>query len=357
EITLITEEAYPPYRRLSLTKQAWSMPFDSMALNTEKQGVNVVTGVRAESINETEKTVEASDGKIYPYDRLLIATGISPRKFPYEGPVYLRTYRDFEILKGKLEKGKRVLVIGAGFTGLELSGELRKQGCDVTIIFPEELPCLRFLLRNLCAEIGETMKKNGIVMLNSDMAEKTEYADGEYRIITKSGKSLSFDVIVASIGNIPNIPFSDKIVAENGIAVNKYMETNIPDVYAAGDVAQFYSPVFDMTMRREFMDNAIKGGKCAASNMCGIPLEYSPVLNTFFDVFDVGYKAVGEYSANMDVSMKEIGEGSVVFYRKDNVIQGILFWKVKPSIPMAVKCIQDKLTLSDEEYLYMMKYL
>ena len=75
EITLITEEVYPPYRRLSLTKQAWSMPFDSMALNTEKQGVNVVTGVRAESLDEKEKTVEASDGKIYTYVFAVLIAG------------------------------------------------------------------------------------------------------------------------------------------------------------------------------------------------------------------------------------------------------------------------------------------
>ena len=103
--------------------------------------------------------------------------------------------------------------------------------------------------------------------------------------------------------------------------------------------------------------NAIKSGKCMALNMTGTKTEYNPVLNTFFDTFGIGYKAVGEYGMNMDVSSKETKDGKIVFYRRDNVISGILFWKTKPNLAVALKAIEDRLTLSDEEYMYMMKYL
>lgn len=355
DITILTEENYVPYRRLSLTKQAWTVPFESISLKTEKQNVNIAKGVKAVSLDETNREVTGSDGKNYPYDRLLIATGISPRKLPDKGIIYLRTYDDFLCLKKSLETGRKVLVIGAGFTGLELAGELKKQGCEVTVIFPEELPVSKILPENFCKQILNTMETNGIEMINSDRTVSIEKTEKGFVSVTEKGREINSDIIVASIGNVCNIPFEEKLDCDRGIIVNSYMETNIPNVYAAGDAAVFESPLFGITSRKEFMDNAIKSGKCAAQNMFGQKTVYNPILNTFFDTFDIGYKAVGEYGMNFDVSVAEAGEGSVIFYRRDNIITGILFWNIKPVLATAIKCIEDRLTLSDEEYMYMMK--
>lgn len=355
-ITLISEENFPPYRRLSLTKQAWNSGFDGISLKTENQNINFVSGTKAIDIDIDKKEIICDNKKTYPYDKVLIATGISPRKLPNEGIIYLRTFDDFEILKSKVAPNKKVLVIGAGFTGLELASALTKLKCNVSVIYREDLPCKRILPIEFCEDIVRTFKNNGVNMLSDNGTKSIEKLHDGYKIITNNQEELFFDFIVASIGNNVNIPFSEKLICENGIVVNEFCETNIKDVYAAGDVAQFNSEIFDIKMRKEFMDNALKMGKCAALNMCGLPNKYNPIINTFFDAFDLGYKAVGEYGMNMAVSTQEVGDGKVVFYKIDNVIKGILFWGVKPALAPALKIITDKLTLSDEEYLAMMKY-
>ena len=355
EITLITDENFPPYRRLSLTKQVFDLPFDKISLNTEKSNINLVKGVKAQDIDPEKKTVLCSNGKKYVYDKLLIATGISPRKLNYEGFFYLRTAEDFEKLKPFVKEGKRCVIIGAGFTGLELSSELCKRGCKVSVIYMESLPCTKVLPESFCREIVDTFEKNGVEMLKEDSVDIVEFSHNEYKITTKQGKNIVCDFVVASVGNTPNNPFGDKILTENGIAVNEYLETSIKDVYAAGDVAQFPSTLYGTKMRKEFMDNAIKSGKVAALNMVGQKTVHNPILNTFFDAFDLGYKALGEYGMNMNVSVAETDLGKVLFYRQDNnVLKGVLFWKMKP-VFSAAKCIEDQLTLSDEEYMYMFK--
>lgn len=354
EITLISEEAFPPYRRLSLTKQAWTMAFDKISLKTEGQNINFVPNTKAIDLDHENKKVICSNGKNYEYDKLLIATGISPRKLSYEGLVYLRTYSDLENLKSKLVNAKDLLVIGAGFTGLELGAQLKEQGYNVSIINPDDLPCKRFLPIEFCKEINDSFINNGIKFIN-DGKYNIEKVGDKFKVTFSNGDVIEYDLVIASIGNIPNIPFGDKLSVENGIVVNEFMETSIDSVYAAGDVAQYESSLFGYKMRREFMDSAMKGGKCAAQNMLGIKTSYDPILNTFFDAFDLSYKAVGEYAMNMDVTFKEVQGGSVIFYKKDNEIKGVLFWKVKPALAVASKLIEDRLTLSDEEYFYMMK--
>lgn len=357
EVTVLSEENYVPYRRLALTKQAWTGPFETISLKTDTAKINTVLGVKALELDENSQTVTAGDGKTYFYDKLLIATGISPRRLPYEGIIYLRTYEDFLNLKKSIEKGKKVTVIGAGFTGLELAGELKKQGCDVNLLFPENIPCTKVLPEKFCQDIYDSMEKGGVNMCPLETAETVECAEGKYKIITSKKREIICDTVVAGIGNTCNIPFGSKLICENGIKTDSYLETNIKNVYAAGDVAQFPSRLFGVNMRKEFMDNAIKSGKCAAANMCGSETEYNPVINTFFDTFDVGYKAVGEYGMNFRVSYKEAKKGYVIFYRNENVLCGVVFWNVKPALTVAAKCIEDRLTLSDEEYLYMMKYM
>ncbi len=382
EIRIITEEWFPPYRRLSLTKQAWDVPFENISLKTEDQNVIIECGLKAVDIDPKKKIVSCiSKHKKYnlvdevyttfEYDKLLIATGISPRQLNFgEYIIYLRTYSDLGEIKKVFEDEKHpdILLIGAGFTGLELACELTKRGANVTMVYPEDLPCRNVLPLDFCIEIVETFRKNKVSMISRETIKSLTYDSkmGKYNsdefegynVVLESGRELKhyYNGVIASVGNIPNVPFPEKIDNDRGIIVNEFLETNIKDVYAAGDVAVFPSKHFGRNMRKEFMDNAIKSGKCAGQNMLGNKTEYDPIINTFFDAFDMSYKAVGEYGMNMDVSYKKVDEGSVIFYREDNVIKGIVFWKVKPALAMATTIIKDKLTLSDDEYLYMMKF-
>ena len=358
------------------------MPFENISLKTEDQNIIIECGLKAIDIDPKQKllTCETNEKqeyhlvdpiyKTYEYDKLLIATGIRPRKLNFnEDIIYLRNYSDFCYLKSQIE-GKEhphVLIIGAGFTGLELGAELAKRGANVTMVYPEDLPCRNILPLDFCVQIVETMRKNKVSMISGETVKEFKYESmgnefatkrEGYNVVLESGRTVTeyFDAVVASVGNIPNTLFEDKINNDRGIIVNEYLETNIKDVYAAGDVAVFPSTLYGRNMRKEFMDNAIKSGKCAAQNMLGTPTTYDPILNTFFDAFDISYKAVGEYGMNMSASYKNIDGGSVIFYREDNIIKGIVFWKVKPALAIATTCIKDKLTLSDDEYLYMMKY-
>jgi len=358
DITLITNEEVGPYRRMSLTKQIWiTNDINSISLKTQRHNINLITNNAVVNIKPEDKLVTCANGDTYSYEKLLIATGINPRKLPCENIIYYRNIKDYEILRNKIDHKENVLIIGCGFTGLELASELKKLGKNIKMIFLEDYTVDRFVPLEFSIKIMNAFRENGIELINSDTVENITEIDDSYKITTRNGQKFDTDCIIASVGNLPAIDFlkDSNIEISNGIKVDKYCQTNIKDIYSAGDVAEFPSELFNTNMRREFMDNAVKMGKVAGANMCGQNIEYNPILSTFFDAFSVSYNACGEYSCQMRMSFKNLNdEEYIIFYRKENTLQGIMFWKTKPNIQAANKIISEKLTLSDEEYINML---
>lgn len=350
QIIIITKESYPPYRRMSLTKQVWKTgDTDAILLGTHKHNVEIHTNTTAKKINTFEKTVTTNNGD-YTYDKLLITSGLTPRCLNFSDIHYFRTIDDFKSIYSRINETRNILLIGGGFTGLELASELKALGKSISMIFPESYVVDRLVPKEISEIIMSTFEKNNIKLITGDTVKDIS----NKQIITNNGLNLNADLIIASIGNIPNIKFleSSNIEITNGIKVNEYCETNIPDIYAAGDVAEFNSLLYKQCIRREFMDNALKQGKAAGANMTGNKTVYNPVLSTFFEALGLKYNAFGEYCSMMDMSLVWTNEKeAVIIYRLNNILKGILFWNKKPNTKVATNLIESKSQLNNEDII------
>ena len=352
KIGIISNEHFGPYRRLSLTKQVWKDGnIDTIMLGTEKYNVTILTDTCVNRVVPEKKMVFANE-KEFEYEKLLIATGITPRKLPFKEASYFRTINDFQHIYSQIGNIEKLLIIGGGFTGLELAAEIKAFVKEVFVIFPENYVVKRFVPKEISEIIMSSMKSAGVELITGDSVKDISGKN----IVTNNGKSIKADLIIASIGNAPNVDFLEGsgIKVSNGVEVNSFCETNKPDIYSAGDVAFFPSQLFETNMRREFMDNAIKQGKIAGFNMAGAKIEYNPILYTFFDCFDVGYRGFGEYSSAMDMSLCWLSNDkkeALIFYREKSILKGILFWNGKPNMKIANHLIMDKSTLSNNELI------
>ncbi len=302
---------------------------------------NVPKGV--ELLNETVVTtlhpqvhqVEDADGVRYGYSELLLARGGSPRILPFDQEnqiIYYRTLEDYERLRHLATKYDRFLVIGGGFIGSELAAALRLQGNSVTIVFPEESLCASLFHADLAAFVDRTYAERGVRVIRNEEVIALSGQLGDLQIETKSGKTLTADVIVAGIGIDPNMQLAENagLPVENGILVNEQLRTSNVHIYAARNVANFFDPVVGKRRRVEHEDNALTMGRVAGRIMAGSSEQYGCSPMFYSDLFGLGYEAVGDLDASLTVvaDWQEKFTTGVVYYLKDERVQGVLLWNV-----------------------------
>jgi 3-phenylpropionate/trans-cinnamate dioxygenase ferredoxin reductase subunit len=230
-----------------------------------------------------------------PYDKLLLTTGSSPRYLDMPGAErvhYLRTLGDSLALREVIEPGeKRVVVIGAGWIGLETAAAAREYGNDVTIVEPAPAP----LLRSVGPQIGELFaslhRRHGVeVLLNEGVA-----SIGPDSVITSGGRELPADIVIVGIGVRPNIELGESagLEVENGIVVDASLRTSDPYIYAAGDVANAYHPLLGRHLRVEHWANALNGGTAAGRSMLGHDVVYDRLPYFFTDQYELGMEMTG----------------------------------------------------------------
>lgn len=277
-ITILGDELERPYQRPPLSKEylttqdetgLFLLPEDW----TQTQDVTVRTGTRAVKISAADGSVLLEDGSSLPADRVLLTTGGRPRMFPdAEGEriLYLRTKSDAERLHTHLRPGARVIVIGAGFVGAEVASSARTLGAEVVLLESAPVP----LSRALGHWLGETcarMHTEAGVDLRLDVQIESVVQHGEEVVVSTTDGKVVGDVVVIGIGILPNdeIARSSGIETGNGVHVDEFCRTSMTNVYAAGDVANHYHPLFGTRMRVEHFDNANKQASAAANNMIG----------------------------------------------------------------------------------------
>lgn len=167
-------------------------------------------------------------------------------------------------------------------------------------------------------------------MLSGESLTRVEKPGTKYILHTESGTSIAADTVVAGIGITPNVSLAEGagLEVDNGIVVDQYLQTSTADIYAAGDVANFYSPALGNRMRVEHEDNANTMGAAAGRNMAGEPTPYEHLPMFYSDLFDLGYEAVGELDARLEIveDWKEPFTEGVVYYTKDGRVRGVLLW-------------------------------
>ena len=253
-------------------------------------------GSRVSSLELQAKQVELENGTVHPFDSLLIATGADPVRIPVEGASdsqlhYLRSFADSQALVARAGAAKRVVVVGASFIGLEVAASLRKRGVAVDVVAPEQQP----LERVLGAELGKVVRRlheeQGVVF---HLGETVKRADG--RVVTLSGGStLDADFLVLGVGVRPSLALAERagLAMDRGIAVNEYLETSVPGVFAAGDVARWPDPHSGQKIRVEHWVVAERQGQVAARNMLGRRETFSAVPFFWSQHYDTAINYVG----------------------------------------------------------------
>jgi NADPH-dependent 2,4-dienoyl-CoA reductase/sulfur reductase-like enzyme len=325
-ITMIGAEPHPPYARPPLSKALWKGQAEESVWLAPVAELKLLSGRRATSIDRKAHRVSDDRGESHPYDKLLVATGGTPRRLPFggDGVLYFRTLDDYRKLR---RSGRRAVVVGGGFIGSEIAAALSMDGREVTMIFPEDGVCARAFPRDLADFVTGYYREKGVQVLTGDVP--TAISDsGSVR--TKSGREIASDVIVAGLGIAPQTQIAEAAGLEvrDGIVVDEQLRTSDPDIFAAGDVARFQSVVLEKDMRVEHEDNANTMGRLVGQAMTGASISWRHVPMFYSDLFDLGYEAVGEIDSRLETvaDWKVPFREGVVYYLRGGRVRGVLLW-------------------------------
>ncbi len=304
-IGLISAEADPPYTRPNLSKGLWKgRPMEKVWRNSEKLGVEILLNRKVTQLDPKKKSVRDDQGEEYTFEKLLIATGGSPIRLPFGGDdiIYFRDLQDYHRLRALANRKESFLVIGGGFIGSEIAAALTMVGKKVSLVFLENAIGANIYPKELADFLNEFYRGKGVNVMPADSVTNIEKKGERFTVRTKSGRASEVDGVVGGLGIRPNVELARGagLRVENGIVVNNKMETSMPDIYAAGDVAMFHHSALDKLIRVEHEDNAIRMGKLAGRNMAGADESYAHIPMFYSDLFDLGYEAVGELSSKLE---------------------------------------------------------
>jgi NADPH-dependent 2,4-dienoyl-CoA reductase/sulfur reductase-like enzyme len=352
-IGLISTEPAPPYKRPLLTKKLWhGKPLKSIWLETDRFGVDLHLGRTARVLDLRQQRVVDDRGTVYGFEKLLLATGVTPRRLPFGGHrvIYFRTLEDYLRLRQETSRGRRFAVIGGGFIGSEIAAALTANGKDVVLIFPEDGIGGRLFPSDLATSLNDLYRERGVEVLSASavtaIAERGDRLVLTTRDLNTTGtRDIEVDGVVAGIGARPNVDLAlaAGLAVDDGIVVDEYLRTSYPSVYAAGDVAAFWQPTLENRRRVEHEDNAVMMGRAAGRAMAGEPSPYEHLPFFYSDLFDLGYEAVGDIDSRLDVSAAwdEPYRKGVLTYRQGRRVRGVLLWNVWDQLESARALIAD----------------
>jgi len=334
-IGMISMEPDPPYTRPSLSKSLWKgRPMEKIWRNTQNLGAELHVGRKVTQLDPLKKCARDEKGDEYTFDKILLATGGSPNRLPFgDGNIiYFRDLQDYRRLRALSERGEKFLVIGGGFIGSEIAAALTMVGKKTIMVFPEETIGANIFPNDLSYYLNDYYRQKGVEVVKNDVVVSLEENGSRITVRTRTGRAFEVDGVVAGIGIRPNLELAKQsgLQVENGIVVNEHLLTSAPDVFAAGDVANFCHSALGKRVRVEHEDNAIKMGKLAGRNMAGADESYTHVPMFFSDLFELGYEAVGELHSRMETvtDWQEAFNKGVIYYLENGRVRGVLLWNV-----------------------------
>ncbi len=328
-VVLVGSEDERPYERPPLTKDylRGETPRENAYVHEEgfyaEHDIELLTGTTATAIDPQARRVTLDDGQEIGYDRLLLTTGAEPRRIPVpgaglDGIHYLRTFADADVLRERIEAGGRVVVVGAGWIGSEFAASARQRGLDVASVDPVELPNERVFGPEIGRFYRDVHAAHGVELVLGDGVAAFEGDRAVHRVRTTSGRLLECDFAVVGIGVVPRTALGEQagLDVADGIEVSTSLESSVPGVFAAGDVASAWHPFYEERVRVEHWSSALNQGPAAARAMLGEDLVYDSIPYFFSDQYDVGMEYSGRASA----------QDSVVFRGHPSDGEFIAFW-------------------------------
>ena len=317
-ILLVSQEVNRPYHRPPLSKEYLRRQKPRAELFTqephwfEKSHIELRTGRRVSHLDVARMTAVLDSGEEISFDRLLLATGATPTPLKVPGATlpnlfYLRTLDDCEVLHHAIDKAKlegrphargrgRVTVIGGGLLGVEVAASLTQAGLQVDVLMSTEHPWNHFAGESTGRFLSLFLQNRGVRVHPSSPPVRLEGDGRVQRVILPDGGSLDCDFAVAAVGATPcmDLLHGTPIAAGRAILADEHCQTNVPGIYAAGDCAAIFDPLFGKHRLLDHWDNAVMTGKLAGRNMAGMNESYSAVNNFFSDVFELSLSGWGD---------------------------------------------------------------
>jgi len=332
QVTLIGAETELPYERPALSKEYLQGKADRESIYVHPrewygdQGITLRLGVRVAGIEPAQHEVTLADGDRVAYSKLLLTNGSSPRPLPLpgaelDGVHYLRTVGDSDRIKTAIAGSARIAVIGAGWIGLECAAAARLAGDEVTLLEAAELPLLRVLGPEVAQVFAALHRDHGVdLRFGVQITEITGsggHADG---VRLADGTRIEADAVIVGVGVSPNIGLAEAAGLEvsNGVSVDAQLRSADADIFAAGDVASAFHPLFGKHIRVEHWANALNQPQTAAKAMLGQDVSYDRVPYFYSDQYDLGM----EYSGYVEPG----GYDQVVFRGDVDRREFVAFW-------------------------------
>jgi 3-phenylpropionate/trans-cinnamate dioxygenase ferredoxin reductase subunit len=316
-VILIGKEPHLPYERPPLSKQylRGEVPFERAWVRPsgfyEANDIDTRFGDAATHVDPVERKVELASGRSVRYDKLLIATGVRNRRPPIPGldlqNVFdLRSVDDADALRTAIVSGRKAAVIGMGFIGCEVAASLRQKGVEVVGIDPSPAPLFRVLGEQVGQVMATIHHEHGVETHFDESVTRFEGDRRVERVITTRGRRVDCDFAVVGVGVEPvvDVVAGSGVEISNGIVVDEYCRTNVEEIFAAGDVANHFHPVFQTRMRVEHWQNAMQQGAAAARSMLGRGKPYDAVHWFWSDQYDVNLQYAGFHKGWDEVVMR-----------------------------------------------------
>jgi 3-phenylpropionate/trans-cinnamate dioxygenase ferredoxin reductase subunit len=313
-VVVVSAEPHRPYDRPPLSKKLLHRELDEEKLFLrkpdfyEKNTIELLLGRRAEKLDPSAHTVTLDGGETLEYEHVVIATGADVRKLrcagaDLDGVHYVRTLEDSHAVRDELVKGRRAVVIGAGVIGAEVAAACRKEGVEVAMLEALELPLLRAFGKEVGAIYAQVHRDEGVDLRCGVVATELRGTDGRVsEVLLDDGTSIACDFVVVGIGVTPAVGWLEGsgVAIDGAVLVDDHCRTNVPNVWAAGDVAAYFCPPLGRHVRVESVDNAQLQAMTVAKNIVGQDDTYAPVPFFWSDQYDLKLQSVGLVTEDYD---------------------------------------------------------
>jgi 3-phenylpropionate/trans-cinnamate dioxygenase ferredoxin reductase component len=310
DVVLLGEESERPYERPPLSKGLLSGTADRETVFVHDVGwydehdVDLRTGVGVAAVDPPARQVELADGQRVGYDALLLATGSTPRPLDvpgayFDGVLRLRTLAESDRIAAALVDGAHIVVVGAGWIGLEVAAAARRRGAAVTVVERSDLPLLRVLGPDIARVFVDLHRDNGVEFRFGATVREFRGDGRVSSVLLHDGTVLPADAVVVGVGAHPNVGLAEVagLTVDNGVVVDEALRSSDPRIYAAGDVANAYHPLYGTHLRVEHWATALHSGPAAGRSMLGAGVVYDRLPYFYTDQYDLGMEYTGHAPA------------------------------------------------------------
>jgi NADPH-dependent 2,4-dienoyl-CoA reductase/sulfur reductase-like enzyme len=334
-VAIVSDEEHLPYDRPPLSKEVLRAETDDVTLKPAEfyaeHDITVLLGKRARSVDTAAQKLTLADGSELPYDELVIATGLVPKRIPsfpdLDGIHVLRNFDESLALRKEASSARRAVVIGAGFIGCEVAASLRGMGVDVVLVEPQPSPLASVLGEQIGELVARLHRAEGVDVRCGVGVSEVSGADRVQKVVLGDGSEVEADIVVVGIGSRPATEWLEGsgIEIDNGVVCDEHGRTSAPHVWAIGDVASWRHPVGHQ-VRVEHWSNVADQARALVPAMMGQEPPATVSVPYFWsDQYDVKIQCLGEPEAGDVVHIVEDdGRKFLAFYERDGVVAGVV---------------------------------